>query len=560
MNEVNQPTIYRTKPTEMSLGKSLYMSMGFSAEEIAKPIIGIANSWTNLVSGHYNLRQVAEYIRNGIYRGDCTAVEFGVIAACDGLANGHEGMKYILPSRELITASIETQVRAHALDGIVLLASCDKIVPGMLMAAARLDIPAILVNGGPMLGGIEFDGREADGTSADEAYAMYVDGKINKEQLESIERNACFGCGSCSFFGTANTMCCLTEVLGMSLPGSALLPAVSGARMEAAYRSGKKICELVKNRVTTRDIITDGSIRNAVRACIAMSGSTNAVLHLPAIAREADLTIDVLREFEISGDLIPQICRVNPASKWNMIDFWKAGGVPRVLSNLANFIDESVMTCTGRTIKENLETYVYEFPDNPELIRTIDDPFDTEGGIAVLRGNLSPGAAVTKPGAFAKEMQVFRGKAVCFNSEEEANVAILAGQIEPGNVIVIRYEGPKGGPGMREMYKAMKYLYGMGLNTSTALITDGRFSGTNNGCFVGHICPEAAEGGTLAIVRDGDIIEIDIPERKLTLCLDDREIAERLSSWVPPKKEIRRGWLQVFSEMASSVEEGVIFK
>lgn len=547
------------KGLEKAFARSLFKSMGYTDEELTgRPIIGIANSWNTLTPGHFNLNQVSEFVKKGIYRGGGTAVEFGVIGACDGIANGHEGMKYILPSREIICNSIEIEAQAHRLDALVLLGSCDKIIPGMLMAAARLNIPSIIVNGGPMVGGIEFDGRKTDATSVDEAIGMMKAGKIPPEEVLSIENSACPSCGSCAFLGTANTMGCLAEALGMSLPGSALVPATYAERLRIAYESGIKICELAKKDIKPRDIMTAEAIRNGIKTTMAICGSTNAVLHLSALAYEAELDMNILDEFEKLNKTTPQIAKVNPSAKWDMEDFHRAGGIPRVMKNLGNIIETGVMTCTGKTLGENLSEYQFHFEENSEIIKTPDAPFSETGGVAVLRGNLAPNTGITKPGAFDKSLHHFVGKAKVFNSEEEANEAILAGKIEHGDVVVIRYEGPKGGPGMREMYKALKFLYGMGLNKTTALITDGRFSGTNNGCFVGHISPEAAEGGPIAIVENGDEIEIDVEAGKIELRLSDEEIQNRLKKLVPVKKEIPRGYLQVYARLASSADKGAV--
>jgi dihydroxy-acid dehydratase len=353
-------------------------------------------------------------------------------------------------------------------------------------------------------------------------------------------------------------MGCLAEALGMSLPGSALVPAVYAERLRVAYASGKKICELVEKRLRPRDILTKEALRNAIKTAMAICGSTNAVLHLSALAREAELEMDVVAEFDALSRTTPQIARVNPAAAWDMEDFYRAGGIPRVMRNLGALLTGGCLTCTGRTVEENLADCVFPFPENPALIRSREDPFQQTGGIAVLRGNLAPATGVTKPGAFAPELQVFRGPARVFDCEEDANAAILGGQIQKGDVLVIRYEGPKGGPGMREMYKAMKFLYGMGLHTDTALVTDGRFSGTNNGCFVGHVSPEAAEGGPLAIVMDGDVIEIDVPAGRLHLALDDEEIRRRLAAWKAPARTIPPGYLRVYAKLASSADQGAV--
>lgn len=545
---------------ENGFNRSLYKSMGFSNEDVKRPVIGIANSWNNIVPGHFNLRQVSEQVQNGIYRAGGTAVEFGVIGACDGIAQGHVGMHYILPTRDIIAHSIELMVEAHQLDGIVLLGSCDKIVPGMLMAAARLNIPAILLPGGPMEGGVEFDGRESDLTSISEAYGMLSAGKISEQEYSSLEDLTCPSCGSCSFYGTANTMCVMAESMGMTVPGGAVIPATSAERLRAAMETGMAIVELVKKDIKSRDIITNESIENAIRVCMATSGSTNAVLHLLAIAHEGELTIDVLNKFDELSRGTPQVVKVNPASKYNMTDFWKAGGVPRVLERIKSLLHKDCITVTGSTVEENIKNYVYKFPENPNVIKTMEDPFGYMGGVAVLQGNLAPDTGITKPGAFDKSLYHFVGEAIVFDSEEEAEEAILAGEVREGHVVVIRYEGPKGGPGMREMFKAMKYLYGRGLGKSTALITDGRFSGTNNGCFVGHISPEAAEGGPIAIVKNGDKIEIDIENRGINLLVSDEEIEQRLKEWKKPEPKFKKGYLSLYSKLASSGAEGAVIK
>lgn len=547
---------------DSAFARSLFRAMGYTNSELleGKPLIGIANTWNTLVPGHFGLDKVAEYVKNGIYAGGGTPVQFGTIAACDGVAQGHEGMHYILPSREIICNSVEIMAQAHRLDGLVLLASCDKIVPAMLMAAARLDIPCIICVGGPMLGGIEFDGRKSDLTSISEALGMVKTGKITECEYAALENTACPGCGSCSFLGTANTMCCLTEALGMSLPGSALIPASYAARLRSSFESGRTIVELCKKGISARKILTKEAIRNAVKVTMAICGSTNAVLHLPAIANEAELDINVLEEFEKLSKITPQIAKVNPAAKPDMEAFFRAGGIPRVMQNLGGLLDTSVMTVTGKTLRENLGAYVYEYPEDSSIIKTVEAPFSRTGGVAVLHGNLCPNTAVSKPGAIAPAMHRFVGKAKCYNSEEDAEEAILSGKIAAGDVVVIRYEGPKGGPGMREMFKAMKYIYGVGLAEKTALITDGRFSGTNNGCFVGHISPEAAEGGPLAIVQDGDEILIDVDEGRLELHVSDEEIAERYKTLKMPEKRIPNGYLRLYAKTATSADRGAVMK
>ena len=554
----------RSEKILQGLGNQYYRatlkSMGFTTEDLKRPVIGIANAWSECVPGHYNLRQVAQRVKDGIYRAGGTPIEFGVIGGCDGMGQGHDGMHYILPSRELIANSIESMAQINLFDGLVLLGSCDKIVPGMLMAAARLDIPCIFLPGGPMEGGVVFDGRQADQTSSTEAYGMLSAGKISEAEYVALEDTACPGCGSCSYLGTANTMCALAEALGMTLPDGGLAPATSAARLAMGEQTGVKIMELVEKQITSRKILTNGAIRNAIKACLAMSGSTNAVMHLTAIAHEAELDIRVLDEFDSLSRTTPQIAKMNPACKYNVIDFYYDGGVPRLMENLQTLLETDVMTVTAHTLAENIATHRYIYPATGLVNHTMDDPFGYTGGVAVLRGNLAPDTGITKPGAFDKSLHHFEGEAICFDSEEEAEEAILSGKVHEGHVVVIRYEGPKGGPGMREMFKAMKYLYGRGLALSTALITDGRFSGTNNGCFVGHISPEAAEGGPIAIVHDGDRIVIDVESRSLELKVPQEEIEARLKAWKRPEPKFKKGWLGLYCKIAASGSEGAILK
>ena len=542
-----------------ALYRSLFKSMGYTDYELSgKPLIGIANSWNTLVPGHFNLKLLAEFVKKGIYSNGGTAFEFGVSAACDGIAQGHEGMKYILPSREIICNSVEFVAEAHKLDGLVMLASCDKIVPAMLMAAARLDIPAILVHGGPMLGGIEFDGRKSDFTSIDEARGMLISGAVSKEEFRSLENLASPGCGSCCFLGTANTMCCITEALGLCLPGGALIPAVHAERQRHSFESGRAICDLVRNGTSARKILTKEALKNGIKTAMAICGSTNSVLHLSALAFEAGLDMNVVEEFNALNKTTPQIVKVNPAAAWDMEAFYRAGGIPRVMANLGDILNGDTLTCTGKTLKENLKEFTYQYPPNDEVIRPLENAYSSTGGIAVLHGNLAPSSAISRPGAIDPSQHSFTGRAKVYNCEEDAEKAILGKEITSGDVVVIRYEGPKGGPGMREMFRAMKFLYGMGLGTSTALVTDGRFSGTNNGCFVGHISPEAAEGGPLAIVENGDEIHIDVIKGILSLNVSEAEIKRRLAQWEKPEKAIPRGYLQIYAKTASSADRGAV--
>ncbi len=544
------------KRPERSKVRGLFKSMGYSDYDLSRPLIGVANSWNRLVPGHFNLDRVAEYVRQGITQAGGTPVEFGVIAACDGIANGHDGMHYILPTRELIASSIEMMAEAHRLDGVVLLGSCDKIVPGMLMAAARLDIPAIFVAGGPMEGGCEFDGRAADTTSITEGLGMLKAGKIDETSYLRLEDCAAPGCGSCSFMGTANSMCCLAEALGLSLPGSATIPAVRADRLRVAQASGRQVMELVRNGVTARQMINRRGIENAVRLSAAIGGSTNTILHLLALAYEAEVELGVKEIGELS-QATPTIARVNPAAAPNVPDFHAAGGVPAVMKELLPLLHGQALTVTGGSVADNVAGAP---PPDGRIIRPLRNPWSQGGGLAVLWGNLAPASAVIKPAAIHPEMHTFSGPARCFDTEEAANRAILDGEITGGEVIVIRYEGPKGGPGMREMATAMKLLYGRGLALKTAVVTDGRFSGTSSGCFVGHISPEAAEGGPLAAVRDGDRITIDIPNGSLHLHLSEEQIADRLAGWRRPEPRFKRGYLALYARLAASADKGAVIR
>ncbi|MCF8109017.1 MAG: dihydroxy-acid dehydratase, partial [Desulfohalobiaceae bacterium] len=507
--------------------RALYKSMGYSDRDLDQPLIGIANSWNRITSGHYNLRLLAEYVSQGIFQAGGTPVEFGVIAACDGIASGHEGGRYILPSRELIASSVETMARAHRLDGLVLLGSCDKVVPGMLMGAARLDIPAIMLVGGPAEGGCEFDGRPSDTTSIAEALGMLKAGRIDQETYDQLEDSVMPSCGSCSFLGTANSMACAAEAMGLSLPGSAVIPATHADRLRAAQASGRQIVTLVEKQIRARQIINRQGLDNALRLTAAIGGSTNVILHLQAIGWEAEAGVS-MDDFARLCLSTPHLVKINPAATANLADFHAAGGVPAVMHELMPLLHEEALTVTGQSIAQNL--LGMPLVRNP-LVRSLSDPWSRTGGLAILNGNLAPQSAVTKPGAVHPDMYRFEGSARCFDSEEEANEAILDGRIQEGDVVVIRYEGPKGGPGMREMATAMKLLYGRGLALKTAVTTDGRFSGTNNGCFVGHISPEAAEGGPIALVRDGDRILVDINRQSIQVVLDDEELERRRAEW-----------------------------
>ena len=538
------------KGHEWSSVRSLYKGMGFSDYDLERPLIGIANAWNNANPGHNNLRQVSEFVRQGILQAGGTPVEFGIIGPCDGMGCGNNGMRFILPARGLIADEVETMAELNHFDGIVLLGSCDKVIPGLLMASARLNIP-----GGPMLGGVVFDGRESDNSSTVEALGMLQTGQITEAEYQALEDGCCPCNGSCSFLGTANTMCAVAEALGMSLPGSSMVPAVLAERFRYAQASGRRIVEMVREELTARKIITRESLSNALRLGMAIGGSTNMALHFPAIAYESecDFTMDEIDEIARST---PHLALIYPNGPCNVPDFYGAGGVPAVMKHLLPLLDAGAVTCMG----VGWDTILKDVPlvEN-EIIHSMQNPWHEWGSLAVLRGNLAPNTAITKPTAIHRDMLSFRGKAICFNSEEDATQAIADGKIQEGMVVVIRYEGPKGGPGMREMVRIMKLLYGRNLALSTAVVTDGRFSGTNNGCFVGHVSPEASEGGPIALVQDGDMISIDIPGGKLDVEVSDETLAERRKSWKAPEC-LNKGYLRRFALHAESADKGAILK
>lgn len=534
--------------------RALMKSMGHSDYDLEHPLIGVANAYSNIVPGHFNLRQVAESVKQGIFQAGGTPIEFGVIGGCDGVANAHLGMRYILPSRDVIANSVEVMASTHRLDAVVLLGSCDKIVPGLLMAAARLDLPAILVNGGPSLGGCLFDGRSSDITSLSEGLGMLTTGKLDEAEFARLENSVMPTCGSCSFMGTANSMSCVAEGLGLSLPGSATIPAVYAARLRSAQEAGRRIVAMVHEGLNARQIINQAGLENAVRLGLSMGGSTNLVLHLLAIAYEAEVPLGV-EIFDELSKTTPHVAKIYPAAPANVPDFHAAGGVPALMYEILPLLNGDNRTVSGRTVAENV---AHAAKSGEEIIRSLAAPWSTQGGLAVLRGNLAPDSAVTKPAAIDPAMHRFSGTARVFDSEGAANQAILERKVLPGEVVVIRYEGPKGGPGMPEMALAMKMLYGQGLAKKTALVTDGRFSGTNNGCFVGHVSPEAAEGGPLAAVRDGDRITVDIPGRRLDLKISQAALSERLAAWRPPAPKIEKGYLALYARLAASAAQGGI--
>lgn len=543
--------------------KALVKANGFSDEDVSRPIIGIANSFNEMVPGHNNLRKIAESVKNGVYRAGGTPVEFGVIACCDGLADGHPGANYILPSREIIADSIEIQARAHFFDGIVLLGSCDKIVPGMLMAAARIDIPSILVPGGFMGSGPPFAGKtKCDTTSVTEGVGMVQVDRISLEELQNLTTLCAPTCGSCQYMGTANTMCAFSEAVGMTLPGGGLIPAVYNERCRSAFRSGEKIVQMVLKGLTPRQVMTKEALENAVMVMMAVGGSTNAVIHGCAIGHELGFSPrEIVSMFERYSERIPLVAKINPASPdYDCEDLYKAGGIPEVMKVIRELLHTGAMTVNMQDVGKNLDEFVNLYPPNPAVIGTLENPHCFSGGIAIMRGNIAPDGGVAKPAAIAEEAWNFAGKAVCFDSEHDCIEAIGRREIKAGDVVVIRYEGPKGGPGMKEMYLPSKMLYGQNLDKSTAIITDGRFSGTNNGCFVGHISPEAAEGGPIALIHDGDEISIDIRKKFLTLNVSEGELDARRAKWTYRARAGLKGYLARYAKLVRSASEGAILE
>ncbi len=535
--------------------RALLKSLGLTDDELRRPLVGVACAWSELVPGHTHLRMVAEAVKAGIRLAGATPLEFGVIGVCDGLAMGHEGMKYSLPSRELIADSIEVMVEAHRLDAVVLIASCDKIVPGMLMAAARLDIPAIYVPGGPMLPG-RFRGSYVDVKDAFETVGAYGRGELSIEDVKELEEVACPTCGSCAGLFTANTMNCLAEALGMTVVGGGTAPAPYSERLRLAKKSGMLIVKLIEKGVTALKIMTEEAFRDAVAVDLAMGGSTNTLLHLPAIAREAgiDLPLDVFDELSRKT---PTLTKLSPAGKHYLVDLHEAGGVYAVMKELSKLglIHEDRLTVELRTVGELLRDVVVRRRD---VIRSVENPYSREGGLAILKGSLAPKGAVVKVSAVPEDMLVFEGRAKVFDREEEAVKALMSGEVREGEVVVIRYEGPKGGPGMREMLLPTATIAGLGLTEKVALVTDGRFSGATRGLAVGHVSPEAAEGGPIAVVEDGDLIRIDVPRRRLDILVSEEVIKERLRKWSPPPPKVRRGYLRRYSRLVTSACTGAV--
>ena len=541
---------------ERGTHRSLVYATGVDDYEMGQPWIGVVNSFSEIVPGHVHLRTISDAVKAGIRQAGGTPFEFNTIAACDGVAQGHSGMRYILPTREVIADSIELMANAHQFDGLVLIPNCDKIVPGMLMAAARLNIPAIFVSGGPMFAGRMPDQMdvELDSSVMFTAVGELAKGRITEERMRVMEHCVSPGCGSCSGMWTANTMNCLTEAVGMGLPGNGTVPAVFAERIWLAKQAGRQILELVRQGLRPRDIITAESLRNTFTIDMALGGSTNSVLHFMAIAREAGLSFEIGDLNEIRAST-PQLVKLAPASNYHIEDFYFAGGMSGLISRITDLIKPDVPTVTGHTVKENIESArIY----NEDIIRPRTNPYRETGGLTVLYGNMAPESAVVKSGAVASEMLVHRGPARVFDCEEDAAAALASQSINPGDVVVIRYEGPKGGPGMREMLDCTDLLKGLGLDKEVALVTDGRFSGATSGASIGHVSPEAAEGGPLAAVKEGDIISIDIPECRLDIEVDDEEMKRRMVEVAPFAPRVKEGYLLRYAERVSSASKGAV--
>ena len=537
--------------------RSLFNALGMTREEMERPIVGIVSSYNEIVPGHMNIDKIVEAVKIGVAMAGGTPIVFPAIAVCDGIAMGHQGMKYSLVTRDLIADSTECMALAHHFDALVMIPNCDKNVPGLLMAAARVNVPTVFVSGGPMLAG-HVKGHKTSLSSMFEAVGSYNAGKFTLEDVEEFENKACPSCGSCSGMYTANSMNCLTEVLGMGLRGNGTIPAVYSERLKLAKHAGMAVMELLEKNIRPRDIMTEEAFKNAIAADMALGCSTNSMLHLPAIAHECGIDLDLELVNEIS-ERTPNLCHLAPAGPTYMEDLNEAGGVYAVLKELldAGLINGDCLTVTGKTVAENVKNAVNR---NPEIIRPIDDPFMPNGGIAVLRGNLAPDTCVVKRSAVAPEMLKHEGPARVFDCEEDAIAAIRGGKIVEGDVVVIRYEGPKGGPGMREMLNPTSAIAGMGLGSSVALITDGRFSGATRGASIGHVSPEAALGGNIALVHEGDIIAIDINAHKIELKVSDEELAERRKSWTPREPKITSGYLARYASLVTSANRGAVLE
>ena len=547
-----------TRGVDRAPNRSLFYALGYTQEELERPLIGVVCSHNEIVPGHMNLDKIAQAVKDGIRSAGGTPVEFPAIAVCDGIAMGHIGMKYSLVTRDLIADSTEAMAMAHQFDGLVMIPNCDKNVPGLLMAAARVNIPTIFCSGGPMLAGRLNDGRRTCLSHMFEAVGGYYAGKLDEAGVADYEENACPTCGSCSGMYTANSMNCLTEALGMALRGNGTIPAVWSHRLRLAKHAGMQIMELVKKNICPRDIMTPAAFHNAETVDMALGCSTNTMLHLPAIAHECGIELDLDQSNEISRKT-PNLCHLAPAGDTFMEDLEAAGGVWAVMKELTKkgLLDTSLMTVTGKTIAENLEGVVNR---DENIIRPIENPYSSDGGIAVLKGNLAPEGCVVKRSAVAPEMMTHTGPARVFDSEEEAIAAIYAGKIVRGDVVVIRYEGPKGGPGMREMLKPTSAICGMTLGSDVALITDGRFSGATRGAAIGHVCPEAAQGGPIAFVEEGDQIAIDIPNCKIDLLVDDQTLAARKAKWTPKVPSVTTGYLARYAKLVTSAARGAVLE
>ena len=537
--------------------RSLLKGLGLTDEEIRRPMIGIVNSQNDVIPGHLHLDDIMEAVKAGVRMAGGTPFQFPAIGVCDGLAMGHEGMKYSLISREHIADSVEIMAMAHPFDALVFIPNCDKIVPGMIMAALRLNIPSVFVSGGPMMPAF-LDGKKLTLSSTFEAVGAAGANKMNEQEILDYENYSCPGCGSCAGMFTANSMNCMTEAIGLGLPGNGTIPAVNAARVRLAKLAGMKVMEMLEKNIKPRDIVTADSLHNALTADMALGCSSNTVLHLPAIAHEAGLKID-LKDINDISKATPHLVKLAPAGPNAMSDLWQAGGVQAVLKELEGMglLKTDCITVTGCTAAENLKDVTVK---DREIIRTKETAYSQDGGLAILWGNLAPDGAVVKKGAVLPEMMVHRGPAKVYNSEEDCMAAIMGGKVVPGDVIVVRYEGPKGGPGMREMLSPTSSIAGMGLDSSVALITDGRFSGASRGASIGHISPEAAAGGLIGIVEDGDIISIDIPNNKLELLVDEKTIAERKTKFVPFEKPVPNGYLKRYRRMVTSANTGAVFE
>ncbi len=543
---------------ERAPNRSLLYALGYTTEELARPLIGVVSSYNEIVPGHMHLDKITEAVKAGVRAAGGTPVMFPAIAVCDGIAMGHIGMKYSLVTRDLIADSTEAMAIAHQFDGLVMVPNCDKNVPGLLMAAARINVPTIFVSGGPMLAGHLNDGRRTCLSHMFEAVGAYHAGTLDACGVRDYEENACPSCGSCSGMYTANSMNCLCEALGMALPGNGTIPAPLSARIRLAKHAGMQIMQLVEKDIRPRDIMTPAAFQNAETVDMALGCSTNTMLHLPAIAHEAGVTIDLDHANAISA-ATPNLCHLAPAGDTFMEDLDRAGGVSAVMMELTkkDLLDTSVLTVTGKTMAENLAGVINR---DPAIIRPIDNPYSANGGIAVLKGNLAKDGCIVKQSAVAPEMMKHEGPARVFDSEEEAIAAIYAKKIVPGDVVVIRYEGPKGGPGMREMLNPTSAICGMGLGESVALLTDGRFSGATRGASIGHVSPEAAQGGLIALVEEGDLISIDIPGCSIELKVSDEVLAERRAKWVCPEPKVKTGYLARYAKLVSSADKGAILE